>query len=75
LSDEVLKYLNIDIEKYSNNIDPFNNLIIPIYSCLNNMLKFDISEYNNMIYDNELYNKYIDIYRTIPDNILSKNII
>ena len=39
------------------------------------MVKFDISEYNNMIHDNELYNKYINIYRTIPDNILSKNII
>ena len=75
LSNEILKYLNIDIEEYSNNIDPFNNLIIPIYSCLNNMLKFDIDEYNNMIYDNELYNKYIDIYRTLSDNILSKNII
>jgi hypothetical protein len=75
LSDEILKYLNIDIEEYSNNIDPFNNLIIPIYSCLNNMVKFDISEYNNMIYDNELYNKYLDIYRTLSDNILSKNII
>jgi hypothetical protein len=75
LSNEILKYLNIDIEEYSNNIDPFNNLIIPIYSCLNNMLKFNINEYNNMIYDNELYNKYIDIYRTLSDNILSKNII
>jgi hypothetical protein len=72
-SDEILKYLNIPSEKYPNNLDPFNNLIIPIYHCLNHMVKFDISEYNNMIYDNELYNKYIDIYRTIPDNILSKN--
>lgn len=73
LSDEILKYLNIDIEKYPDNLDPFNNLIIPIYNCLNHIVKFDISKYNNMIYDNELYNKYLDIYRNIPDNILSKN--
>ena len=73
LSDEIFKYLNIPSEEYNENIDPFNNLIIPIYYCLNHMLKFDISQYNNMIYDNELYNKYIDVYRNIPDIILSKN--
>jgi hypothetical protein len=73
LTDEILKYLNINIEDYSNDIDPFNNLIIPIYNCLKNVLNFDITQYNNMINDKELYNKYIEIYRTIPDNILSKN--
>jgi hypothetical protein len=75
LRDEILKYLNIPSEEYPNNIDPFNNLIIPIYNFLKNILKFDIYEFNNMINDNELYDKYINIYRTIPDNILSKNII
>jgi hypothetical protein len=75
LSDEILKYLKIRSEDYPNNLDPFNILIIPIYNCLKNVLNFDITQYNNMCNDNELYNKYIDIYRTIPDNILSKNII
>jgi len=74
LTDEILKYLNIECEKYNENIDPFNNLIIPIYNYLNHMINFDISKYNNMINDNELYNKYIDVYRNIPDNILSKNL-
>lgn len=75
LSDEILKYLNIPSEEYHNNIDPFNNLIIPIYNCLKNILNFNITQYNNMIYDKELYNKYINVYRNISDNILSKNII
>jgi len=75
LTDEILNYLNIQSEEYPNNLDPFNNLIIPIYNCLNHMLNFDILEYNNMIFDNELYNKYINVYRNISDNILSKNIL
>ena len=74
LSNEILKYLNIDLEKYQNNLDPFNNLIIPIYNCLKYVLKFNISEYNNMIYDTELYNKYINIYRDISDIILSTSV-
>jgi len=75
LSDEILKYLNIPSEEYPNNLDPFNNLIIPIYNYLKYVLKFDITQYNKMIYDKELYNKYLNVYRTISDNILSKNII
>jgi hypothetical protein len=75
LSDKILKCLNIQCEEYPNNLDPFNNLIIPIYNCLKNVLKFDITQYNKMIYDNKLYNKYLNVYKTIPDNILSKNII
>ena len=75
LSDEIFKYLNIQSQEYNGDIDPFNNLMIPIYNCLNHMVKFDIVKYNSMIYDNELYNKYINVYRNIPDNILSKNII
>jgi hypothetical protein len=75
LSDEILKYLIIPSEEYPNYLDPFNNLIIPIYNCLKNILNFDITQYNKIIYDKELYNKYINVYKTIPDNILSKNII
>lgn len=71
LSDEILKFLNISSEIYPNDLDPFNNLIIPVYNCLKNVLKFDINIYNNMCNDTELYNKYIDIYRDVPDIILS----
>ena len=75
LSDEILKYLKIPFEDYPNNLDPFNILIIPIYNCLKSVLNFNITQYNDMCNDKELYNKYINIYRTISDNILSKNII
>ncbi len=75
VSNEILKYLNIQPEIYNENIDPFNNLIMPIYNCLKYTLKFDITQYNNLINDNELYNKYIEVYRNISDHILSKNII
>lgn len=75
ISNEILKYLNIPPEIYNENIDPFNNLIMPIYNCLKYKLKFNITQYNNLINDTELYNKYIEVYRKIPDIILSKNII
>jgi len=75
LTDEILKYLNIDIKDYPNDLDPFNTLIIPIYICLKKSLNFDITQYNKIINNKSLYNKYIDVYRNIPDNILSKNII
>ena len=75
LTDEILKYLNIDIKDYPNDLDPFNTLIIPIYIFLKKSLNFDITQYNKMINDKSLYNKYIDVYRNTSDNILSKNII
>jgi hypothetical protein len=73
ISDEILNYLNIKLEKYSLDIDPFDNIIIPIYKTLSIFLQFDISIYNNMINNNDIYNEYINIYRNIPDNIFKNN--
>ena len=73
ISDKILNYLNINLENYPLNIDPFDNIIIPIYKTLNIFLKFDTIIYNKMISNIEIYNKYIDIYRNIPDNIFIEN--
>ena len=73
ISDKILNYLNINLENYPSNIDPFDNIIIPIYKTLNIFLNFDISNYNKMIDNIDIYNKYIDVYRNIPDNVFIEN--
>ena len=69
ISDKILKYLDIPLHNYNDNIDPFDNLILPIYKSIQNTLNFTIN-FN----ENDLYNEYLEVYKKISINNLIKYI-
>lgn len=71
LSDKILKYLEIELEEYPEELDPFNTLILPIYKSLLKNMNFSFVNDN---ITNDIYNKYIEVYKKISINNLIKYI-
>jgi hypothetical protein len=74
VADEVLRFLGIGLEKYDEEIDPLNIIILPIYEGLQSNLNFKISDFNGLLNNFELFNKYLNIYKEINNKILIKYI-
>ena len=73
--------LGIQLEDYPEELDPLRRLIMPIYSCVNNNIDFDISSYINLYENNilvdikELIQKYIENYNLIDISLLESNLL
>lgn len=80
ISDSILIILRIQLERYPENLDPLKSLIIPIYSCVQKIVKFDVSEYQNfqhydiILNENDIMNSYIESYNNTDLEILKKNL-
>ena len=65
--------MGIPLEDYSDDIDPYKNLLLPIYSCVANNVSFEIAPYTKLIDKN--IEKYIEEYKSTDISILSNFIL
>ncbi len=74
VADEILRFLGIGLEKYDKEIDPLNIIKLPIYEGLQSNLNFKVGEYNELLNNFDLFDKYLNIYKEIDNKILIKYI-
>ena len=79
IANSILISLKIELEQYPDEIDPLKALVIPLYSCIQKIVDFDISEYQNfkhfdiILNDNDIINKYIKAYDGTSKSILQES--
>jgi hypothetical protein len=80
ISDSILVILKIQLGSYPESLDPLKSLIMPLYSCIEKHVKFDVNKYQNfqhydiILNDNDVINSYIDAYNKVSLNILQENL-
>jgi len=77
ISNTILIYLQLPLDKYDDNLDPLKSLIMPIYKVIQKYVDFPIDYYYNfrhyeqILEDKETLKKYIDSYNNVDINIFN----